>query len=111
MLQADVDLGTLELEYKACGLQLQLSSFARFAASAEDELDDPRRGLTERILHPSSNDQLWISRGNNLQMRLLLQFESGLHGLKQDAVVEMLSSYLTNAKVVVGVMHILAKSH
>ena len=95
----ELDLGDLDLESKTSGLQLHLSSSAKFAASAEDELDELKKRLTDRQTSPDSSCQPWISRGNSFRLVLLLQTESGITALDQDALVETLAAQLQAAKV------------
>lgn len=99
MQTVDMDLGSLELESKASGLQLQLSSLAKFAPSAEDDFDTLRERLTHGKLNAICIDHPWITRGNVFRLELSLHVESGLHVDGQETLIETLTARLRTAKV------------
>ena len=98
MTLVDLALGSLEVESKIHGLQLQCSSSARVAPSAEDDLDRLRRRLTQWSLNAHSDDHVWFERGPDYHLRILLRFDD-VPGVDEDAVVEEVSSLLKEAKV------------
>ena len=99
MGSVEVDLGSLELESKFSGLQLQLSSVAKFAPSAEDDVDTLRKQLTRENLNASSKVRPWITRGNAFRLELSLQMELDRDAAHNDTLFETLTSRLRTAKV------------
>ena len=100
MATMDVDLGSLELESKSSGLQLQLRTLARFAPSPEDDVDALRQRLIHEQLNTDSVDRVWIERGHKYRLELSLHLELGLDEKETHTVMETLVNRLRAAKVV-----------
>ena len=106
---ADLYLGRAELESPTPGLQLQLSSSAKFAPSAEDELDALQSRLTACRVYSDSDLHPWISRGSNYKLFILLELQDVLDSRAQAAVIERLSTQLESAKVAIHHLHALVR--
>ena len=99
MQLVDLDLGSLELEWKASGLHLQLSSHAAFAPSAKDDIDTLRERLTCELLNASSVNRPWITRGSAFRLELSVMFEDELDRSGLEELIQTLTTRLKTAKV------------
>ena len=96
----ELDLGRLDLESKISGLQLKLSSSAKFAPSAEDAIDELRSRLTACQPTLRLNCRPWIRGGNAFKLVLSLQLEAVMKRNDQGQdLIEALSAQLRVAKV------------
>ena len=98
-MSGELDLGNLALELKHSGLELHLSSKAKFTASVEDDIDELQRRLTHCLLDSDSNCRPWFSRGSSFKLVLDLRIETVMERQDQNALIEVLSAQLRVAKV------------
>lgn len=99
MSTIDVHLGSAELRSAESGLCVALESFAQFAASEKDDVDQLRQQLTTACITHQSVDKPWIRPGISFRLILSLHMEALLASHNQDEVVQSLSEHIQGAKV------------
>jgi hypothetical protein len=97
-MAAGVHLGHLSIESKNTGLELVLSSSARYTASDEDDIEEIQSRLTASQL--SDDKQYpWFQSGGSILLRISLQIEGRPSAAERDFVIETFSTQLRTALV------------
>ena len=97
-MSVGVHLGYLSTESKNSGLELVLSSSARYTASEEDDIEEIRNRLTASPLR-DYKQYPWFKSGGSILLRISLQIEGGLSAAEHDFVIETFSTQLRTALV------------
>lgn len=99
MQSIDLGLGGLEIKAKQSELQLHLTSQARFAPSAKDDINTLCERLTSLELNNSPLHRPWITCDSTFQLNLSLLLEDKLSLDSQADLMHTLSERLRSAKV------------
>jgi hypothetical protein len=97
-MAAGVHLGHLCIESKNTGLELLISSSARYTASEEDDIEELRTQLTANPLDDHKQHP-WFESCGIISLRISLQIEAGLAAAGHDALIETFSTQLQTALV------------